>query len=757
MKKGKLLFTMLALSLGCLTGGSGAMAQNGWDAIYSQTQTTSKSWTPIKEGSKTGKVLGSEGTTTYYYITESLDFTNDRTDNDGDGNSGLKIQGTVYLYIPYGLHLTCRGANADGRTGAGAGIELTEGNTLYLIGGGEGASVTAIGGNAASGRNGGDGANATGDYSSEKVTPGRGGNGGNGGGGAGAGIGSRGGTGGTGGEGGNYGEIAYKKEANCVEGKAGTAGGTAAGMGILYVDQTLGITVNATSGVKGVSNGKGGAGGAHFLLDFASNQSVAGGAGGGGGGYGGAGCSSGVGTGGPGGGAGGGGSSGATRWKNNPGYYRVGATGGGTGMDADGSWHADDFGTSTLMSGTQYFNNDSFEDKGEDNGTGVPSHYADGNVCGQAASNGTTNAGKKEYTITYNFVTPKIKTETVKYSPSSGTTVILPKNKDGYQWVLLVYGKDCRATGAASPFTAENKIFYGGDSDEEADRTILLKDVYGDLTFQEVAATCKLNNMGDNSQLINEFFFDATVQSQKYPITVRLKDRTMYKDNHWNTICLPFDLNPDQFAASPLAGAQVWKMDAINTGYYVSGYTLAEANIHTTVPTVVLYFEDAQPATKGLQKGKPYLVKWASGKNLVDDTAGNTHQLDFNNVTITEKTAGSWYANGVTFQGTFSQSPDLAENDKTKLVLGDNDKLYYPSSTINVGSCRGYFIVPTAAAGTRQILMGFDGDDGTTSIRTVNVSTDNLEDARIFNLSGQRLNAPQKGINIINGRKVVIK
>jgi hypothetical protein len=39
----------------------------------------------------------------------------------------------------------------------------------------------------------------------------------------------------------------------------------------------------------------------------------------------------------------------------------------------------------------------------------------------------------------------------------------------------------------------------------------------------------------------------------------------------------------------------------------------------------------------------------------------------------------------------------------------------------------------------------------------VNVSTDNLEDARIFNLSGQRLNAPQKGINIINGRKVVIK
>ena len=750
---------MLALSLGCLLGGSGVKAQNGWEAVYSKTQTTSKSWEAISKGSTNGKVLGSAGTTTYYYLTESLDFTNDRTDNDGDGNSGLKIQGTVYLYIPYGLHLTCRGANADGRTGAGAGIELSEGNTLYIIGGGEGASVTAIGGNAANGRNGGDGGNATGNYSSEKVYPGKGGDGGNGGGGAGAGIGSRGGTGGTGGEGGNLGEIAYKKEANAAEGKVGTAGGTAAGMGKLYVDQTLGITVNATSGSKGTANGKGGAGGSHFILDFASNQSVAGGAGGGGGGYGGAGCDTGIGTGGPGGGAGNGGTSGATRWKNNPGYYRVGASGGGTGQDADGNWHEDDKGTSTLMSGTQYFNNDSFEDKGEDGGTGAPAVLAHGGSCGNAASNGTVNAGKLEYTITYNFVKPAIKTETVKYSPSSGTTVILPKNKDGYQWALLVYGKDCRATGNASPFTeGDNNVFYGGDSDDESERTILLKDVYGDLAFQEVAATCKLNNMGDNTQLLNEFFFDATVQSQKYPITVRLKDRTLYKDNHWNTICLPFDLNPDQFAASPLAGAQVWKMDDVYTGYYANGFTLAEENLHTTIPTLILYFVDAKPATNGLQKGKPYLVKWASGKDLMDDTEGKVHQLDFNNVTITEKVAGSWYANGVTFQGTFSQSPDLEANDRTKLVLGDDDKLYYPSTVLNVGSCRGYFIVPREAAKTRAILMGFDGENGeATSIQTLNIDPENMDDARIFNLSGQRLNAPQKGINIINGRKVVIK
>ena len=218
MKKRQLLFTLLALSLGSLLGGSGAMAQNGWEAVYNQTQTTSKSWEAISQGSTNGKVLGSAGATTYYYITESLDFTNDRTDNDGDGNSGLKIQGTVYLYIPYGLHIFCRGANADGRTGAGAGIELSEGNTLYIIGGGEGAYVEAKGGNAENGRDGGTGTNATGN--SDDLWTGTGGTGGNGGGGAGAGIGSRGGNGGTGGDGGK----GYKRGWTAYSGTNGSSG-----------------------------------------------------------------------------------------------------------------------------------------------------------------------------------------------------------------------------------------------------------------------------------------------------------------------------------------------------------------------------------------------------------------------------------------------------------------------------------------------------------------------------------------------------
>ena len=143
MRKKKILM-MLAMLLTAVTG---AWAQDEWATVYKQTQTTAANWTALDAGSTTGQTLGSAGNTTYYYVTGNLSFTNSTA-----GGSGLKIQGTVYLYIPTGTTLTCTGANATATTGAGAGIELTQGNSLYLIGGG---TLVATGGNAANGGNGG--------------------------------------------------------------------------------------------------------------------------------------------------------------------------------------------------------------------------------------------------------------------------------------------------------------------------------------------------------------------------------------------------------------------------------------------------------------------------------------------------------------------------------------------------------------------------------------------------------------------------
>lgn len=759
MKKRKLLFTMLALSLGCLSGGSGAMAQTSWDYVYTQEETNSDTWTALSEGSTTGKTLGASGTTSYYRLTKSLNFTNTTA-----GGSGLTILGTVYLYLPAGVNITCVGANASGATGAGAGIELAEGNTLYIIGGGNGAKVTATGGNAANGGNGASGVNATLEYD-EKCLPGSGGNGGNGGGGAGAGIGTRGGNGGAGGAGATANSIENEGTNKGVDGNAGSAGYTAGNMGEFYVENTNGITVTATGGSAATSGGAGGNRGWNAAQDPYNQYTASGGGGGGAGGFGGAAAK--IGTGGPGGGGGGGGAAGNSAWAAYD-FYRVGAGGGKGGRNADGSYASDGV-TSELTSmhdaelKAGFDSDDSFTDKGWESGNGMHDGGS-GGVTGSASANGMMNSGEKTYTITLQPTKTKVNgtnldAVTKTYAPSTLTTVILPKNKSGYQWALLVYGKSCKADGTAgSVFTTATKEFFGGEETDDALRTIVLNDVYGDMTFVEVATTCKLKSSGDNSETLTDFFYNEEVMSQKYPVTVRLQNRTLYTDDKYNTLCLPFGMTPSQFDISILQGATIYEMNTTATGYYPDGTQIPDAMYRKEGPVLYLKFDLVNASTNGLEAGKPYLVKWTSGSNFVDNTSdGNTrHEVDFYNVTVTKLAPQAPAANGVTFQGTFSSSATLYAGDKTKLILGADNKLYYPSKNINVGACRAYFIIPAAAASAREMVLSFD-DEMTTAIQTPKLNNGSKDSDNFFNLNGQRLSAPKKGINIVNGKKVLVK
>lgn len=740
------------------------MAQAGWESAFSQSQTTSTTWEALSTGSTTGKTLGESGTTKYYYLQESLTFTNTNA-----GGSGLTIKGTVYLYIPYGLTITCVGADGSGATGGGAGIELAEGNTLYIIGSGDGenTTVTAKGGKAANGVIGNNGYDAYLEYD-EKILPGSGGNGGNGGGGAGAGIGTRGGNGGAGGAGATAIQSTNEGTNFGVDGSEGSAGSAAGNMGELYVDQTFGITVAAIGGSAATSGGAGGNRGKNAAEDPYNQYTASGGGGGGGGGFGGA--ASNIGTGGPGGGGGGGGAAGNSAWAGY-GFYQVGAGGGKGGHNADGS-SASDGVTSTLtdihaaeiQAGV---NSSAYGNNGWESNNGMHDGGNGGNLGG-ASSAGSMNAGQLKYNITYQPIKTRVNGSntnavTVQYAPSSATTVILPKNVEGYQWVLSVYGKDCSSNAQTpSVFTQAKKTSYGGNEEDDADRTIMLADVYGNLTFVEVASLCKLNNNNTNDQTIAEFCKDYDEDALNYPITVRLKDRTLYKDNHWNTICLPFDLTPAQFAQSPLKGAQVKKLDE-NSGYYPNGGTIGVTTY--TGPTLYFYFTTVNTSTETLHAGYPYLVKWANGTDLVDNTTkmkkNAVHQLDFSGVEISSTAPTFWEGNGasegaIQFVGTYSPTA-LTGGDKTKLVLGNDDKLYYPTKNMSVNSCRGYFIIPDAAANAPQFVMSFDDGGETTSIQTFNVTPESQNDTPVYNLNGQRLSAPKKGINIVNGKKVIIK
>ena len=378
---------LLIIALLCAFA-QGAWAQNSWDEVYAMTQTTSANWTALA-GSTTGQTLGSVGNTTYYYANSNLSFTNSNA-----GGSGLTIRGTVYLYIPSGTTLTCTGANASGTTGGGAGIELTEGNTLNIIGNG---TLNATGGNAANGGNGANGNDAECTYD-ESILGGSGGNGGNGGGGAGAGIGTRGANGGNGGAGGQRnGSYGQETTQYGVDGNAGSAGSTAGAMGNLYM-VTSSVNLSATGGSAG-SSGTGGNRGLTASQHPGSNLYMASGGGGGGaGGFGGG--ASNIGTGGPGGGGGGGGAAGNVAWVvysgTANGYYHAGAKGGKGGTNSNGTSAPD--GASIELTNPKYADiqagglrpnaSDYSDDAGWENGNAWHDGGAGGG-CGNASSNGS--------------------------------------------------------------------------------------------------------------------------------------------------------------------------------------------------------------------------------------------------------------------------------------------------------------------------------------------------------------------------------
>lgn len=208
-------------------------------------------------------------------------------------------------------------------------------------------------------------------------------------------------------------------------------------------------------------------------------------------------------------------------------------------------------------------------------------------------------------------------------------------------------------------------------------------------------------------------------------INVQLTGRTLYKDGSWNTICLPFDVT---VADSPLAGATVYELDTENSSL--------------TTTTLTLNFNEVTT----IEAGMPYLIKWTSGDNITDpifyDVTSPEEDWEAQDVTACD--------GAITFTGTYDPVPFDA-GDESILYVGANNKLYYPSAEVTMNAFRAYFKIDESKVQTKHIALKF-GDDDATGISTVEAG-DGSE--TIYNVAGQRLNKAQKGVNIVNGKKIL--
>lgn len=199
---------------------------------------------------------------------------------------------------------------------------------------------------------------------------------------------------------------------------------------------------------------------------------------------------------------------------------------------------------------------------------------------------------------------------------------------------------------------------------------------------------------------------------------------------------------------------------------YAANLTAAEYDLTMKgdYATLCLPFYSVVPAGVTLYKNTEFegdvltLTAVAAGTLLMPDTpyiVGGTkgETYNFTNTTATSTTALKTEGNlvGVLADGGAAipaGSYALAVN-KTS----GKQAFYLTDGTVNCPKNKCYLTVPASAGSVRAFY--FPGDEAT-SIESL-FGADENGTVSIYNLAGQKLNRLQKGVNIVNGRKVVVK
>ena len=206
--------------------------------------------------------------------------------------------------------------------------------------------------------------------------------------------------------------------------------------------------------------------------------------------------------------------------------------------------------------------------------------------------------------------------------------------------------------------------------------------------------------------------------------------RTMKAGTTWATLCLPFEVSLDgrNFRAFKLLSAD----DATET----------------------VELEEV----KTIEAGTPVIIKMTNGATELDFSVANKNIAK--DVQTSKTSDGNYQLQGLYTQKEFSQDTD----NNCYIVKGNKlmnpAKLLENTKVTKVASkpFRAYMVDNTsAAAGAKMFSIGFN--DNTTAIENLNTITN--DKAVYYDIQGIRLNAPQKGINIVKRgnktMKVIIK
>ena len=282
-------------------------------------------------------------------------------------------------------------------------------------------------------------------------------------------------------------------------------------------------------------------------------------------------------------------------------------------------------------------------------------------------------------------------------------------------------------TQASGTITYSSEV--GAVSPVEPGATLPVNPLPGFPVCQDASgpADIAIANSVDNTNTINDY--------SNSVCNVTLTDRTLFCDNEWNTLWLPFSRNADQIANGSLAGADI---------RILTSASLSEE-------TLTLIFSPVDH----IEAGKPYIIRWAPGADITNP--------QFKGVLVSSNTSNFKSDDEtIEFLGTYSMT--AFDTEVTDILFMDSgSQLKWPLPGATIGACRAYFKLADGSPAKHFVLTfgSADDDDDITAIASQEMvnGQSSMANGEWYTLSGVRLNGKPsaKGIYIHNGKKIVVQ
>lgn len=200
---------------------------------------------------------------------------------------------------------------------------------------------------------------------------------------------------------------------------------------------------------------------------------------------------------------------------------------------------------------------------------------------------------------------------------------------------------------------------------------------------------------------------------------------------------------------------RAYAINAVDASYdltFKAQYATVCLPFYSAVPEGLTLYSNTQvdennvltlvPAGSLLKASTPYIVECT-----------NTGTYTFTNTSANTSTESVTVGN---LTGVLAEHGETVENGKYILALNkqtNQQAFYLTDGTVVCPKNKCYFTAPESSASVSAFFLGHNGE--TTDIEDV-FNGKNGETV-IYNTAGQRINKLQKGINIVNGHKVLVK